>query len=110
MLSHLRDEMMGLWVPIATKLIAGLIGPGAVTVFPLLQWLQKATCLCLVLNTRAVPYMLCCPVSLQEFVASALGVPSNRIVVRVKRMGGGFGGKETRSTILTTAVSVAAFK
>lgn len=30
MLSHLRDEMMGLWVPIATKLIAGLIGPGAV--------------------------------------------------------------------------------
>uniref|UniRef100_A0A8B9TW44 Xanthine dehydrogenase n=1 Tax=Anas platyrhynchos TaxID=8839 RepID=A0A8B9TW44_ANAPL len=46
----------------------------------------------------------------QEFVASALGVPSNRIVVRVKRMGGGFGGKETRSTILTTAVSVAAFK
>ncbi|KAK2531938.1 Xdh [Columba guinea] len=46
----------------------------------------------------------------QEFTANALGVPSNRVVVRVKRMGGGFGGKETRSTILTTAVAVAAFK
>uniref|UniRef100_A0A672VB00 Xanthine dehydrogenase/oxidase n=1 Tax=Strigops habroptila TaxID=2489341 RepID=A0A672VB00_STRHB len=46
----------------------------------------------------------------QEFAANALGVPSNRIVVRVKRMGGGFGGKETRNTILTTAVAVAAFK
>ncbi|XP_066474776.1 xanthine dehydrogenase/oxidase [Tiliqua scincoides] len=46
----------------------------------------------------------------QEFVANALGVPSNRIVVRVKRMGGGFGGKETRSTIVSTAVAVAAAK
>ncbi|XP_074065764.1 xanthine dehydrogenase/oxidase [Macrotis lagotis] len=46
----------------------------------------------------------------QDFVAKVLGVPSNRIVVRVKRMGGGFGGKETRSTVLSTAVAVAAFK
>uniref|UniRef100_A0A8C0FYR7 Xanthine dehydrogenase/oxidase n=1 Tax=Bubo bubo TaxID=30461 RepID=A0A8C0FYR7_BUBBB len=50
------------------------------------------------------------PMKTQEFAANALGVPSNRIVVRVKRMGGGFGGKETRNTILTTAVAVAAFK
>uniref|UniRef100_A0A8D0HBB7 Xanthine dehydrogenase/oxidase n=1 Tax=Sphenodon punctatus TaxID=8508 RepID=A0A8D0HBB7_SPHPU len=46
----------------------------------------------------------------QEFVANALGVPSNRILVRVKRMGGGFGGKETRSTIVSTVVAVAAAK
>uniref|UniRef100_A0A6J0V358 Xanthine dehydrogenase/oxidase n=1 Tax=Pogona vitticeps TaxID=103695 RepID=A0A6J0V358_9SAUR len=46
----------------------------------------------------------------QDFVASALGVPSNRILVRVKRMGGGFGGKETRSSIVSTAVAVAAVK
>nr|XP_060610128.1 xanthine dehydrogenase/oxidase [Anolis sagrei ordinatus] len=46
----------------------------------------------------------------QEFVANALGVPSNRIVVRVKRMGGGFGGKETRSTVVSTVVAVAAAK
>uniref|UniRef100_A0A8C0VD11 Xanthine dehydrogenase n=1 Tax=Cyanistes caeruleus TaxID=156563 RepID=A0A8C0VD11_CYACU len=50
------------------------------------------------------------PMKTQEFAANALGVPSNRVVVRVKRMGGGFGGKETRSTILTSVVAVAAFK
>ncbi|KAM9382679.1 xanthine dehydrogenase/oxidase isoform 1-T1 [Phaethornis superciliosus] len=50
------------------------------------------------------------PMKTQEFAANALGVPANRVVVRVKRMGGGFGGKETRNTILTTAVVVAAFK
>ncbi|KAM9069776.1 xanthine dehydrogenase/oxidase [Sarcophilus harrisii] len=46
----------------------------------------------------------------QSFVAKVLGVPTNRIVVRVKRMGGGFGGKETRSTVLSTAVALAAYK
>ncbi|XP_067420930.1 xanthine dehydrogenase/oxidase isoform X2 [Emydura macquarii macquarii] len=50
------------------------------------------------------------PTHTQKCVASALGVPENRILVRVKRMGGGFGGKESRSTILSTAVAVAAFK
>ncbi|KAG7247003.1 hypothetical protein CRUP_029620 [Coryphaenoides rupestris] len=40
----------------------------------------------------------------------ALGVPANRVVVRVKRMGGGFGGKESRSTILSTVVAVCAQK
>lgn len=46
----------------------------------------------------------------QSFVANMLGVPANRIVVRVKRMGGGFGGKETRSTVVSTAVALAAYK
>ncbi|XP_004627432.1 xanthine dehydrogenase/oxidase [Octodon degus] len=46
----------------------------------------------------------------QSFVAKMLGVPANRIVVRVKRMGGGFGGKETRSTVLSTVVALAAHK
>uniref|UniRef100_A0A2K5J9B5 Xanthine dehydrogenase/oxidase n=1 Tax=Colobus angolensis palliatus TaxID=336983 RepID=A0A2K5J9B5_COLAP len=46
----------------------------------------------------------------QSFVAKMLGVPANRIVVRVKRMGGGFGGKETRSTVVSTAVALAAYK
>uniref|UniRef100_A0AAY4DIL0 xanthine dehydrogenase n=1 Tax=Denticeps clupeoides TaxID=299321 RepID=A0AAY4DIL0_9TELE len=44
------------------------------------------------------------------FLVSALGVPANRIVCRVKRMGGGFGGKESRSIILSTVVAVAAMK
>ncbi|KAM6220493.1 xanthine dehydrogenase/oxidase [Rhynchocyon petersi] len=46
----------------------------------------------------------------QSFVAKMLGVKENRIVVRVKRMGGGFGGKETRSTVVSTAVALAAHK
>lgn len=43
-------------------------------------------------------------------MAKALGVPASHIVCRVKRMGGGFGGKESRSTMLSTVVAVAAQK
>uniref|UniRef100_A0A4W3HK49 Xanthine dehydrogenase n=1 Tax=Callorhinchus milii TaxID=7868 RepID=A0A4W3HK49_CALMI len=50
------------------------------------------------------------PSNTQLLVAEALGVPSNRIVCRVKRLGGGFGGKESRSTLLALAVAVAAYK
>ncbi|KAL5482077.1 hypothetical protein EMCRGX_G022358 [Ephydatia muelleri] len=46
----------------------------------------------------------------QLAAAEALGVPSNRIVARAKRLGGGFGGKETRTVSLTTAIAVAAHK
>lgn len=48
--------------------------------------------------------------STQEWAAHVLGVPANRIVCKVKRLGGGFGGKETRSINLSTAVAVAAWK
>ena len=34
-------------------------------------------------------------------VASVLGVGAHRVVVKVKRMGGGFGGKESRFALLT---------
>lgn len=43
-------------------------------------------------------------------MAKALGVPANRVVIRVKRLGGGFGGKESRATVLSTVVAVAANK
>ncbi|XP_067841272.1 xanthine dehydrogenase/oxidase-like [Heptranchias perlo] len=46
----------------------------------------------------------------QNLTAAALGVPANRIVCRVKRLGGGFGGKESRSTLLSTVVAVAAHR
>lgn len=39
-----------------------------------------------------------------------MGIDSNKVVVKVKRMGGAFGGKETRSVFLTAALSVAARK
>ncbi|KAJ8045585.1 Xanthine dehydrogenase/oxidase [Holothuria leucospilota] len=46
----------------------------------------------------------------QFSVAMALGIPKNRIVCRTKRLGGGFGGKESRSCIFSTAAAVAAYK
>jgi len=50
------------------------------------------------------------PTFTQEQVAKVLGVAHNRVVVRTKRMGGAFGGKETRHCFLTNAVAVAAAK
>ncbi|XP_078350679.1 xanthine dehydrogenase/oxidase-like [Oculina patagonica] len=50
------------------------------------------------------------PTLTQKAAARALGVPHNRVVVRTKRLGGGFGGKESRNCFLTNAVAVAAAK
>lgn len=50
-----------------------------------------------------------CPQKHQQYIASALGIQANRIVVRTKRIGGGFGGKETRAAFLNTIVAVPAF-
>lgn len=40
--------------------------------------------------------------------ARVCGLPANRVVCRVKRMGGGFGGKETRNVFASCAAAVAA--
>ncbi|RFU77092.1 xanthine dehydrogenase [Trichoderma arundinaceum] len=50
------------------------------------------------------------PNETQTFAARVCEVPANKVVVRVKRLGGGFGGKETRSIILSSAVALAAKK
>ena len=44
------------------------------------------------------------------YAAQVLGVQSNKVVIRVKRMGGGFGGKETRSVQLSSILALAAQK
>lgn len=46
----------------------------------------------------------------QSYVAQVTGVQANKIVSKVKRLGGGFGGKETRSVQLAGICSVAAQK
>jgi xanthine dehydrogenase/oxidase len=43
----------------------------------------------------------------QHTLAHVLGVPSNHIVCKAKRIGGGFGGKETRGMMYATAAAVA---
>ena len=50
------------------------------------------------------------PTETQTYVARVTGVEANRVVCRVKRLGGGFGGKETRSVQLAGICAVAAKK
>lgn len=50
------------------------------------------------------------PTKMQEMLAHVLGLQQNRVVVKVKRIGGGFGGKETRSFHYASTVAVAARK
>ena len=48
------------------------------------------------------------PSEVQANVAKVLGIPRNRIVVEVLRMGGGFGGKETQGAHLAAWAALAA--
>ena len=50
------------------------------------------------------------PTEVQHMVAHALGVPSNAVVVNVRRMGGGFGGKETQMNLFACIAAIAAKK
>ncbi|XP_071078978.1 xanthine dehydrogenase/oxidase-like [Haliotis cracherodii] len=50
------------------------------------------------------------PSEVQSVISEVLGVPANRITVRTKRLGGGFGGKETRTVLVSAPVAVAAVK
>jgi xanthine dehydrogenase large subunit len=48
------------------------------------------------------------PTEIQHKVAEALGAPMNAVRVEVRRMGGGFGGKESQGNALAVACAVAA--
>ncbi len=48
------------------------------------------------------------PTEIQHKAASVLGVPNNAVTVEVRRMGGGFGGKETNGNLPTAVVALAA--
>lgn len=48
------------------------------------------------------------PTEAQHMVAHVLGVPSNAVVVNVRRMGGGFGGKETQMNLFCAVAALAA--
>ena len=50
------------------------------------------------------------PSATQGVVAHVLGVAKNRVVCKVKRIGGGFGGKETRASPFAAIVAAAAQK
>jgi xanthine dehydrogenase large subunit len=48
------------------------------------------------------------PTEIQHKVAEALGLPMNAVRVEMRRMGGGFGGKESQGNALAVACAVAA--
>ena len=50
------------------------------------------------------------PSEVQHMVAHALGVASNAVTVNVRRMGGGFGGKETQGSQFAAIAAIAAKK
>jgi len=62
---------------------------------------ESATNLTIYTSTQAVN-------KTQNFCASVTNTPAAKVVCRMKRMGGGFGGKETRSVFVSMAAAVAA--
>jgi xanthine dehydrogenase large subunit len=50
------------------------------------------------------------PSEVQQIVADALGVRSHAVTVQCRRMGGGFGGKETQPALIAAAAAVLAHK
>jgi xanthine dehydrogenase/oxidase len=62
---------------------------------------ESATNLTIYSSTQA-------PTKTQDFCARVTNTPAAKVVVRMKRMGGGFGGKETRSVFVATAAAVSA--
>jgi len=62
---------------------------------------ESATNLTIYASTQA-------PTKTQDFCARVTNTPAAKVVVRMKRMGGAFGGKETRSVFVSAAAAVAA--
>ncbi|KAH7315284.1 hypothetical protein KP509_21G042700 [Ceratopteris richardii] len=50
-----------------------------------------------------------CPQKHQKYVSHVLGIPMNKVVCKTKRIGGGFGGKETKSAFIAAAAAVPAY-
>lgn len=50
------------------------------------------------------------PTEIQKMVGHMLEIPAARIVTKTKRMGGGFGGKESRGSILALPIALAAYR
>nr|XP_023012755.1 xanthine dehydrogenase-like [Leptinotarsa decemlineata] len=50
------------------------------------------------------------PTEISKLVAEVIGVPQNKIITKAKRLGGGFGGKESKGSLLVLPMAVAARK
>jgi xanthine dehydrogenase/oxidase len=50
------------------------------------------------------------PAVMQRYAANLLGLAANQVVCRTKRLGGAFGGKQSRSSLAALPVALAAYK
>ena len=50
------------------------------------------------------------PTEVQHMVAKVLNIPFNKVIVKVKRMGGGFGGKETQSNLFAVVAALSSVR
>lgn len=50
------------------------------------------------------------PTEIQKLAAHVLGISASRVTSKVKRMGGGFGGKESRGMLVALPVALAAYR
>ena len=50
-----------------------------------------------------------CPQKHQKYVSHVLGLPMSKVVCKTKRVGGGFGGKETRSACFAAVACVPSY-
>ena len=76
-------------------------------------YLETQACICVPKPEHGAMEVITSTQSLnhtQHSVAAVLGVPNNRIVCKVTRLGGGFGGKESRSVQVALCTAVAARK
>lgn len=54
-------------------------------------------------------FILQAPQKHQKYVSQVLGLPMSKVVCKTKRIGGGFGGKETRSAFLAAVTAVPSY-
>lgn len=54
-------------------------------------------------------FILQAPQKHQKYVSQVLGLPMSKVVCKTKRIGGGFGGKETRSAFLAAVAAVPSY-
>ena len=95
---------------------AALDTPGAVVVEGKFRlggqehfYLECNTTMCVPSETGMVVHTSSqAPTKTQMYCASATGLPAHKVVCKMKRMGGGFGGKETRSVFVSAACAVGA--
>ncbi|ODN01215.1 Xanthine dehydrogenase/oxidase [Orchesella cincta] len=75
-------------------------------------YMEPQSCIATPKEDQEMDILMSCqgPDYVQKLVAKALKIPANRVKVRCRRMGGGFGGKESRTCLVSLPTVMAAVK